>query len=105
MNVYKDYYISDNMFCAGYQSGRRDTCAGDSGKILISSEYCYVYINNLITFLNTLNNKCLFYRRTIALQERWALDLIWHNKFWRRLWRARKIWNLRKGPKLHGVDS
>ena len=48
MNVYKDYYISDNMFCAGYQSGRRDTCAGDSGKLLIYSKYCYECINSTI---------------------------------------------------------
>ena len=34
-NVYKDYYISDNMFCAGYQGGRIDTCAGDSGGPLL----------------------------------------------------------------------
>ena len=38
-NVYKDYYISDNMFCAGYQSGRIDTCAGDSGKSLFLNWY------------------------------------------------------------------
>ena len=34
-NVYKDYYISENMFCAGYQGGRIDTCAGDSGGPLL----------------------------------------------------------------------
>jgi hypothetical protein len=32
LNVYRDYYISKNMFCAGYKGGRIDSCAGDSGK-------------------------------------------------------------------------
>lgn len=29
--VYENYYISDNMVCAGYKKGRIDSCAGDSG--------------------------------------------------------------------------
>ncbi len=33
LNVYKDYFISDNMFCAG--GGATDTCNGDSGGPLI----------------------------------------------------------------------
>lgn len=30
-NVYYDYTITKNMFCAGHKKGRIDTCAGDSG--------------------------------------------------------------------------
>lgn len=28
---YQQFLISDNMLCAGWTSGRADTCAGDSG--------------------------------------------------------------------------
>ncbi|XP_018318913.1 coagulation factor X [Agrilus planipennis] len=34
-NSYKRYLITKNMFCAGWQSGAADTCAGDSGGGLV----------------------------------------------------------------------
>lgn len=34
-SVYEDYYISNNMMCAGYRTGRVDSCAGDSGGPLL----------------------------------------------------------------------
>ncbi|XP_020279733.1 venom prothrombin activator vestarin-D2 isoform X2 [Pseudomyrmex gracilis] len=36
--VYQEYKITNNMFCAGYHQGRKDSCAGDSGGPLLCKD-------------------------------------------------------------------
>ncbi|KAG7167171.1 Cationic trypsin-like 2 [Homarus americanus] len=49
-SVYQDYYITSNMFCAGYRKGRVDSCAGDSGGPLLCHRYGRWYIHGITSF-------------------------------------------------------
>ncbi|XP_069947479.1 uncharacterized protein [Cherax quadricarinatus] len=49
-SVYEDYYITSNMFCAGYRKGRIDSCAGDSGGPLLCHRYGKWYIYGITSF-------------------------------------------------------
>lgn len=48
--VYEDYYITSNMFCAGYRGGRIDSCAGDSGGPLLCHHFGRWYIYGITSF-------------------------------------------------------
>ncbi|XP_066983059.1 uncharacterized protein [Macrobrachium rosenbergii] len=48
--VYEDYYITSNMFCAGYRRGRVDSCAGDSGGPLLCQRQGRWYIYGITSF-------------------------------------------------------
>ncbi|XP_063613018.1 trypsin-3-like [Penaeus indicus] len=48
--VYEDYYITSNMFCAGYLKGRVDSCAGDSGGPLLCQRHGRWYIYGITSF-------------------------------------------------------
>ncbi|KAK3878927.1 hypothetical protein Pcinc_016470 [Petrolisthes cinctipes] len=49
-SVYRDYYITDNMFCAGDSRGRVDSCAGDSGGPLLCRRQNRWYIYGITSF-------------------------------------------------------
>ncbi|XP_050738022.1 vitamin K-dependent protein C-like [Eriocheir sinensis] len=48
--VYEDYYITSNMFCAGYKRGRVDSCAGDSGGPLLCHRQGRWHIYGITSF-------------------------------------------------------
>lgn len=48
--VYEDYFISNNMVCAGYKRGRVDSCAGDSGGPLLFEKNKKWYIYGITSF-------------------------------------------------------
>jgi len=48
--VYEDYFISSNMVCAGYERGRVDSCAGDSGGPLLFEKKNKWFIYGITSF-------------------------------------------------------
>lgn len=48
--VYEDYFISENMVCAGYKKGRVDSCAGDSGGPLLFEKRGKWFIYGITSF-------------------------------------------------------
>lgn len=49
-NVYQDYFISNNMVCAGYKRGKVDSCAGDSGGPLLLEQQGRWFIYGITSF-------------------------------------------------------
>ena len=49
-SVYEDYFISNNMVCAGYKRGKVDSCAGDSGGPLLFEKNGRWFIYGITSF-------------------------------------------------------
>lgn len=49
-SVYEDYFISNNMVCAGYKRGKVDSCAGDSGGPLLFEKKGRWFIYGITSF-------------------------------------------------------
>lgn len=47
---YEDYFISENMVCAGFKRGRVDSCAGDSGGPLLFEKRGKWFIYGITSF-------------------------------------------------------
>ncbi|CAL4090547.1 unnamed protein product, partial [Meganyctiphanes norvegica] len=75
--VYKDYYITNNMFCAGYRKGRIDSCAGDSGGPLLCQRQGRWFIYGITSFGEGCGKRGKFgiYSRVSNYHE-WIQDVI-----------------------------
>ncbi|XP_076067571.1 uncharacterized protein LOC143040399 isoform X2 [Oratosquilla oratoria] len=78
--VYEDYYITHNMFCAGYRRGRIDSCAGDSGGPLLCFNSGRWHIFGITSFGEGCGKKGKFgiYAR-VSNYRSWIQDVIEKN--------------------------
>nr|AOW41606.1 trypsin [Euphausia superba] len=75
--VYKDYFITNNMFCAGFKKGRIDSCAGDSGGPLLCQRQGRWFIYGITSFGEGCGKRGKFgiYSR-VSNYYKWIQDVI-----------------------------
>ncbi len=54
----EEIYLTDNMFCAGYMDGSKDSCQGDSGGPLIIPQGNYYELAGIVSFGGSETQMC-----------------------------------------------